>query len=77
MPNVAIIEGVKINMYFTDEAPPHVHAVYGEQEVKLAIDDARVIAGEMKANKLAVAQAYVLANGPALVALWVEYGGAE
>ncbi len=37
MPTIAIIDSIRIMMYFKDHIPPHFHAEYNEFEV--LIDD--------------------------------------
>jgi hypothetical protein len=39
MPRLTSLEGVDIYMYFKDHAPPHVHALYGDDEVLVVIRD--------------------------------------
>ena len=78
MPTVAILEGIKINVYFDDHPPPHIHAIYAEHEVLLVIDDASIYSGFIPGKKLKKAQKYVLepANKKRLKSLWKQYGGA-
>jgi hypothetical protein len=37
--------GIAIYMYFSDHNPPHFHAIYGEHEALIAIEDGAVIDG--------------------------------
>lgn len=45
MPTLAIIDGIKITMYYADHEPAHFHAIAGEDEIVVGIADIRVIAG--------------------------------
>lgn len=45
MPTIAIIDGVKIQMFYDDHTPPHFHAIIGDQEVLIAIRTLDVIRG--------------------------------
>jgi Domain of unknown function (DUF4160) len=45
MPTLAIIDGVRIAMYYADHEHAHFHAIAGEDEVVVGIADLRVIAG--------------------------------
>jgi len=39
--------GIVIYMYFADHNPPHFHAIYGEHEALIAINDGAVIGGAL------------------------------
>jgi hypothetical protein len=75
MPKLASLEGVDIYMYFKDHAPPHVHALYGDDEVLVVIRDGSVYAGFLQPRKLALVAAYVAANADELLARWASCGG--
>jgi hypothetical protein len=62
MPCLTKIQGVKICVYSNDHVPPHIHALFGEYEVLIAIREVQVIKGDMPNNKIRVALAYVSAN---------------
>jgi len=38
MPEISRFFGIIIRMYFDDHSPPHLHAVYGNKEVKISIN---------------------------------------
>lgn len=75
MPRLTSIDGIDINMYFRDHAPPHVHAYFGDDEALIAIRDGSLYQGSIPGAKLAVAQAYVKENTAHLLVLWDQYGG--
>lgn len=45
MPEISRFLGIIITMYYNDHAPPHFHAIYGEHEAIISIDDFRFIKG--------------------------------
>ena len=45
MPTVAVVDGVKILIFYNDHTPPHFHAVLGENEMLVAIRSLDVIRG--------------------------------
>ena len=47
MPRLSEFYGIVIYMYFADHNPPHFHAIYGEHEALIAIDDGSVIGGDL------------------------------
>ncbi len=47
MPEISRFYGIIIQMYYADHPPPHFHALYGGQTVKVDIDDLSVIDGRL------------------------------
>ncbi|OFW79933.1 MAG: transcriptional regulator [Alphaproteobacteria bacterium RIFCSPLOWO2_01_FULL_40_26] len=47
MPEISRFFGIKIFMYFDDHNPSHFHAIYGEWEALIAIEDLKIIKGEL------------------------------
>jgi len=47
MPTIAVIDGVKIQMFFDDHTPPHFHAVIGGDEILVEIATLDVIRGAL------------------------------
>ncbi len=78
MPTVALLDGIKIEMYFDDHAPPHIHATYAEYEVLLVIADASIYRGLLPNKQLRKAQDYLLdiANKKQLMKRWKQYNEA-
>ena len=50
MPNFDSFEGIKINIYNGDHLPPHIHALYGDDEVLLVIETTDIYAGYLPAK---------------------------
>ena len=47
MPQISRFFGIVIYMYFNDHAPPHFHAVYGEDEAVYRIDTLEIMRGSL------------------------------
>lgn len=45
MPTIEIIDGIKINIYSNEHPPPHFHAIYGEYEAMIRIEDLEIEKG--------------------------------
>jgi hypothetical protein len=73
MPVVAIFDGIKIELYFNDHAPPHVHAKYNEYEALITILETTVFAGYLPGKQLKMAKKYVTANRQKLLERWQQY----
>jgi hypothetical protein len=39
MPTIAWFYGIAIRMYFREHPPPHFHAIYGEHEATVSIEN--------------------------------------
>lgn len=56
MPRLSTFYGVAVYMYYQDHAPPHFHAIYGEDEATFDIETSAVLEGSLPrtARKLVV-----------------------
>ena len=62
MPNFDSFEGIKINIYNGDHLPPHIHALYGDDEVLLVIETTDIYAGYLPAKPLKKAKDWLKQN---------------
>lgn len=54
MPTISQFFGILIRMYFDDHAPPHFHAIYGNEEAVLAVDTLAVVEGHLPRRALSL-----------------------
>lgn len=47
MPRISQFYGIKIYMYYRDHAPPHFHAIYGDNEAAVEIDSGTISEGSL------------------------------
>ena len=52
MPEICRFDGITIRLYFREHGPPHFHAVYGELEAQISINDLSVLHGDLPARRL-------------------------
>jgi hypothetical protein len=52
MPTISSFYGILIRMFYNDHSPPHFHALYGEFQATIAIDELRIIEGELPRRAL-------------------------
>ncbi|MBV9947347.1 MAG: DUF4160 domain-containing protein [Myxococcales bacterium] len=52
MPRVGEALGILFYVYAEDHNPPHVHAIYGEEEAELEIATGAVLVGRLPGAKL-------------------------
>jgi len=52
MPTICEFFGIIIRMYYNDENPPHFHAVYGEFEIRVEINNLKIIDGDFPSKQI-------------------------
>jgi hypothetical protein len=52
MPTISIFYGIVIQMFWNEHAPPHFHALYGDQEAMIDVRRMEVIAGSLPRRAL-------------------------
>ena len=72
VPTIAIVDGVKILMFYNDHSPPHFHARLGDDEILLAIRDLSVIRGSLPQAKLRRILAWAGEHQGALALNWIR-----
>ena len=72
MPTLHRIGDVSIRMYADDHRPPHFHLVASDFQALVSISDLEVIAGDVRAARIAEALAWARANRDYLVRTWLE-----
>jgi len=62
MPNFDSFNGIKVNIYNGDHLPPHIHVLYGADEVLLEIETGIIYAGWLPAKQLKKAREWLANN---------------
>ncbi|MEO8668911.1 MAG: DUF4160 domain-containing protein [Bauldia sp.] len=70
MPTVAIVDGVKIQIFFADHAPPHFHVDFGGYQAQIVIKTLEIIEGEFPSAKLRKVREWARPRRKALLAAW-------
>jgi hypothetical protein len=52
MPIISAFYGILIRMYFNDHAPPHFHAMHGNDEALISFNPAQLYRGSLPAKGL-------------------------
>jgi hypothetical protein len=52
MPRISHFYGVDIYMYYNDHAPPHFHALHGEDEILIECDPPKIYTGSLPSKLL-------------------------
>lgn len=75
MPTIKILQGVKVEMYFRDHLPPHVHATYNEDEELIEIRTLGTYTGYLPRRQRRVVVEWMEANQAFLLQKWEEFSG--
>jgi len=70
MPTISAFYGVMIRMHRTDHAPPHFHAVYGNQDAAIEIKTLRTLTGTIPRRALALTLEWAALHREALMEAW-------
>jgi hypothetical protein len=77
MPTIAVVDGVKIQMFYDDHIPPHFHAVIGGDEMLVAIATLDVIRGSLPPASQRRVLTWARQHQAQLALNWVKCQGAE
>ena len=69
MPTISMFYGIIIRMYSDDHNPPHIHAVYGDEEACFTFDGELLIGAFPKKQKKLV-EAWIEIHRDELIANW-------
>lgn len=70
MPTIAIVEGVKVQLFALEHPPPHFQLVLAEHRAVIEISSLRLIEGYLPPAKLAVVLSWAETRREALLAAW-------
>jgi hypothetical protein len=70
MPRLSQFYGIAIYMYYRDHAPPHFHAIYGDDEAVFDIATGAVTAGRLPRRARALVEDWLAAHRAELQQDW-------
>lgn len=70
MPVISTFYGIEILMFFDDHAPPHFHAVYGDEEIIVGISPIRVLRGSIRPRVRSMVLEWAALHQQELVENW-------
>lgn len=70
MPKISEFFGISIYMYYRDHGPPHFHAIYGDHEGLISIEELRLIEGRLPPRVLGLTIEWATKHEAALKADW-------
>lgn len=69
MPTISMFYGILIRMYGADHNPPHIHAIYGDNECAFSFDG-EIIKGTFPQKQTRLVQAWTELHKEELIANW-------
>lgn len=70
MPTISRFFGIIIRMFFSEQAPPHFHAEYGEYRAEIDIQTLEVLAGKLPRRALELVQDWAELHRDELLKDW-------
>ncbi len=70
MPEICRFYGIVIKMFFDDHAPPHFHAVYGDDEALVDINTLGLFAGRLPPRALSLVIEWASLHQQELLDCW-------
>jgi hypothetical protein len=72
MPTIAIVDGVKIQLFYNDHDPAHFHAIIGGSEALIAIRSLEILRGSLPPGKLRQVIEWAREHQAALALNWIK-----
>jgi microcystin-dependent protein len=72
LPTIAIINGVRLVIYPKDHLPPHLHAIFAENDAMISIATGDLLEGKLPAARLQAVRAWLIANQKQVSYVWEE-----
>ncbi len=70
MPTYFLFDGIKIDLYFDDHAPPHFHAIYAEYEELIEIETLETYQGKLPTKQRKKVIRWAKENQDVLMEIW-------
>lgn len=72
MPTISEFYGIMILMFYSDHAPPHFHARYGDDEALIQISPLGVLKGRLPPRALSLVMEWAQTNQKQLSEVWIN-----
>ena len=72
VPKISEFFGIAIYVYYREHMPPHFHAIYGDDEAIISIDDLSVISGRFAPRALGLVMEWAATHKKALKEVWAQ-----
>jgi len=72
LPKISEFFGIAIYIYYREHMRPHFHAIYGGQEVSVAIDDLSVLSGRLTPRAMGLVVEWASLHQEELRHVWAQ-----
>ncbi|MFC1496173.1 DUF4160 domain-containing protein [Candidatus Margulisiibacteriota bacterium] len=72
MPKISEFFGISIYIYFREHRPPHFHAIYGDNEAQISIENLSIISGKLSPKTLALVVEWASLHQKELIEAWKQ-----
>lgn len=72
MPEISRFFGIIIYIYFREHNPPHFHAVYGEEEVLIELQNLKILKGYLSPRALGLVMEWAAMHQNELLHVWEQ-----
>lgn len=70
MPEISRFYGIIVRMFYNDHAPPHFHAIYGDDEALIDIKTLEYIEGKLPKRARTLVSEWAFEHPAELIANW-------
>jgi len=72
MPKVSEFFGISIYIYYREHLPPHFHAIYGEDEALVTIEDLSLLSGRLTPRAMGLVVEWASLHQEELHHVWAQ-----
>lgn len=72
MPEISRFFGIIIYVYFREHNPPHFHAVYGEEEILIELQNLKILKGYLSPRALGLVMEWAAMHQNELLHAWEQ-----
>ncbi len=72
MPRISEFFGIVIYIYYREHMPPHFHAIYGDDEVLVAIENLSVLSGRLPPRAMGLVIEWASLHQAELRRVWAQ-----
>jgi len=72
MPKISEFFGISIYMYYREHLPPHFHAIYGDDEALIMIDNLSVLSGRLPPRVMGMVMEWASLHQEELRHVWEQ-----
>ena len=72
MPKISEFFGIAIYIYYREHQPPHFHAIYGDDEAQISIENLSLLSGKLSPKALGLVVEWATQHQKELLNVWEQ-----